>query len=121
MVESLCAKDGGTTVYEKVALPASRFDKYGNVRVPNVRHKKADDEFFYTSETTWIEPYGGKGIFIEVFRINHKLYRSSDNKLLAQAVRYVRRGGDPESFSHPSSHVCPKDLRLEKAVFQNSG
>lgn len=49
-VRELCAKDGGVKVYETVRLPSERFDKWGNVGIPNKRYAKSSDEYYFESE-----------------------------------------------------------------------
>jgi hypothetical protein len=114
MVDELCAKDGGPKIYEKVVLPASRFDAYGNIQIPF--EKKTGSDFYLESESQWIVPYSGESN-ISIRRLVYKLYRASDQKLLGEAVSYLRRGGDPISPVHPSSYRCPKIVGLERNVF----
>jgi hypothetical protein len=117
LVDQLCAKDGGSKVFEVVKLPANRFDQYGNVRIPSVNYKKAEDDFYFKTTQTWIE--GGKGDSNElvIWRGLHEIFRSSDGKKLAEFIYYARRGGDPPSHMHPSSYRCPTNSGLERKVF----
>jgi len=117
IVNELCVKDGGIKVYETVKLPASRFDQYGNVRVPSFKYKKADDEFYYKTENTWIVRGAGDPNDLVIWRGRYELYRSSDQTKLAESTYYARRGGDPPSPAHPSSYQCPEDVGVEKNVF----
>jgi len=50
-VRRLCAIDGGIKVYESVRLPAERFDKYGQIRIPYKEIVKPEDEYYYESST----------------------------------------------------------------------
>ena len=114
MVDKLCAKDGGLTVYEKVALPAGRFDKNGNIQIPI--EQKSGSDYYLVSESEWIVPYTGEGD-ISISRQIYKVYRANDKKLLGESVSYLRRGGDPISPAHLSSYRCPNDVGIERRVF----
>lgn len=124
MVRELCAKDGGMKVYEIVKLPAERFDKNGNVMFgtrwgpPLKQLAKEGDDFYHTSETTWIIPETGIGS-LAMWRSHQKLFRFNDQKLLGEAITYSRRGGDPIGPWHPSSFGCPPNTgnTLERQVF----
>lgn len=105
-VRELCQKDGGLHVYEKVILPADKFDKFGEVRVPPKDLMKPEDEFFYEiHSTTYME---GRP---RLWRSHQKLFRRSDLKLLGEAIGYTRGGGD---FLPPeSSFSCPEDADIK--------
>ena len=47
-IHELCAKDGVTRIFETVPTPVTRFDQFGEVRVPHERYRKSDDEFYYS-------------------------------------------------------------------------
>lgn len=53
-VKRLCAIDGGIKVYETVKLPAERFDKYGQIRVPAKWLGKPEDEYYSESSTNYL-------------------------------------------------------------------
>ena len=114
MVDELCARDGGIKVFETVALPANRFDKYGNFQIASKPSPGAD--FYLKIESRWIVPYSGEGN-ISIARRSFQVYRASDSKLLGEAISYLRRGGDPISHAHPSSYSCPEDVGVERKVF----
>ncbi len=116
-VKRLCAIDGGMKVYETVVLPASRFDKYGDVLIPIKERAKPSDEFYYD----WILVYYRKGN-PEMWRNNFKVYRQSDHKLLGESVSYARRGGDVIGPWHDSSFLCPEKsgvTDLKRRIFIN--
>lgn len=117
LVDELCAKDGGAKIHEVVKLPAGRFDQHGNVRIPSLKYKKENDDFYFTIEDTWIKGRDGDPNELVVWRSRHEVFRNSDGKKLAEFVYYARRGGDPPSPMHPSSYRCPKDIGLERKVF----
>lgn len=119
-VRELCAKDGGVKVYEAVRLPAERFDKYGQIRIPFKRDAKPTDEYY----DEWrVHRYRDRN---PVIRRDHFLiYRRSDEKLLGEAVSYSRIGGDMPGPWHESSFRCPKESgnsSLQQRIFiQQSG
>jgi hypothetical protein len=112
-VKELRAKDGGFKIYESVELPAQRFDEFGEIRVPHAKSRGRDDEFFYTSEITWIVPEGPGVGDLAVWRGHDRLIRTRDNKLLGEAVYCGRHGGDPIGPWHPSSYGCPEKLDVK--------
>jgi len=110
-MEGLCRKDGGVTVYERVVLPANRFDSDG--RIISIHKNPPDFEGVYGSEFRLLwsmtvikdgNPVLGQGRLI---RSEHKLVRVFDGKILAISVAYGRSGGDLVPFPHFSSKVCP--------------
>ena len=115
-VRELCAKDGGIKVHETVALPADKFDQFGEVRLVERSLTKAADEYFYIYETNHMRT-GNPSL-----RRDHvKLYRRADNRVLGEGVSYARRGGDLPGPWHDSSFRCPehaseKDVAVK--VFQ---
>lgn len=121
MVRELCAKDGGMKVYETVKLPTERFDQYGLVRFgslglpPLKQNMKSEDDFYYTSEINWMIPETSVGA-LAMWRLDQKLFRAADHKLLAVAISYSRRGGDPIGPWHPSSYRCPPNADITVAV-----
>jgi hypothetical protein len=123
-VRQLCAKDGGIKVYETVALPAAKFDKWGIVRIPNVAKARNEDEYYYTTQDDYYHRPGSKDLApLEMFRTRHSIVRRSDNKILGESVRYIRTGGD-YGPAHPSSFACPPISRdtpqLETSVFHKA-
>lgn len=115
-VRKLCAKDGGIKIYEKVELPAEKFDKYGNARIPSKEDASPFDDYFYLREIKYLE----KGD-PEMWQTHVKIIRRKDEKVLGESIRYTRRGGDIPGPWHPSSFICP-DIKktspsLEKSIF----
>ena len=114
-VRELCAKDGGVKVYETVRLPAERFDKWGNVRIPSKRDAALADEYYYEIDTTYFRTGNP-----EVWRSRYWVTRRSDGKVLGESIRYARRGGDIPGPWHPSSFGCPEATTqpsIEKSIF----
>ena len=114
-VEKLCAKDGGVKVYETVRLPAERFDKYGNVHIPDKKDAKPEDEYYYVSETKYLREGSPK-----VIRMHTQIIRRNDGNVIEESVRYGRGGGDLPGPWHPSSFTCPSPTEkpyLEPSVF----
>jgi len=114
-VRRLCAQDGGVRVYEKVALPADRFDKYGTVLVPERGKAKPTDKYVYeTKQEMLVE--GNPAMW----RWHAILWRREDQKVLGESVSYTRRGGDLPGPWHPSHFSCPEGAGLvavKTAVF----
>lgn len=114
-VRELCAIDGGVRVYETVKLPAERFDKWGAVRIPSKQDAKPSDEYYYERNTTYIKSGNP-----ELWRTNHRIFRTRDGKLLGESTRYTRRGGDIPGPWHASSYGCPDTSvqpSLENSIF----
>jgi hypothetical protein len=114
-VRELCAKDGGVRVYETVRLPAERFDKYGQMRIPSKQSAKPTDEYFYESATRSLRSGNP-----EMWQSHYKVYRQFDNKLLGESISYARRGGDIPGPWHESSFGCPVNADitdLKKQIF----
>ncbi len=106
LVDQLCAKDGGVKVYETVRLPANRFSEFDEIFVPE-KMATTVSEFFYTSETQWIIPEDVKFNGLDLRRVNDKLFRVRDGKLLGESIGYSRRGGDIVLLPmHPSHYKC---------------
>ena len=115
-MQELCAKDGGAKIYETVTLPASDFGSLGqpldqywsgqsdpkNKLGPNFRYIQKI-EFLKQGNTIMGE--------VQMIRSIEKIYRRSDDKLLAESIEYGRSGGDPFLIrmlgGHPSSSRCP--------------
>lgn len=109
-MEELCKKDGGIKVYETVTLPALMFDQWGDP-FPDWRGRKFENrfgpEYRYVVETDYLkkgDPFKGEG---RLDRTVTQIYRSSDNKLLGEAISYGRSGGDFIAYAHPTSKSCP--------------
>jgi hypothetical protein len=114
-VRRLCAVDGGVKVYETVTLPAHRFDKAGNVKVPMRTDAKPSDEYYLD----WQIYYYRRGN-PELSRDHFKIVRRSDGKVMGEAIYYGRGGGDIPGPRHDTSFRCPDTTAqpsLESSVF----
>ena len=94
-VDELCAKDGGVRVYERLEMPLAAA-KLANVAPKHL--KKDADELYYVYSSSDIRGKRGSSDIgaLVVFRTETALHRAKDDKLLAIAISYVRRGGDPD-------------------------
>ncbi|MBP7080364.1 MAG: hypothetical protein KBA96_04580 [Rhodocyclaceae bacterium] len=115
-VRRLCAIDGGIKVYETVTLPAERFDQWGNIGVPNLKFATEKDEYYYVVDDRY---YRLERPFL--VRINSKIFRTSDRKILGESIRYGRGGGDHYGPWAESTFDCPSiknaEGKLESSVF----
>ena len=116
-VRDMCATDGGVRVYETVRLPAERFDKWGNVNVPNKRYAKLSDEYYSEFEDHYLRQ-GNPSLL----RIRTWVVRQSDGKVLGESIRYARTRGDlPGPWEGGTSFDCPAiagaEGKLESSIF----
>jgi len=126
MVDDLCAKDAGITVYEIVKLPIERFSaarnfsKISGIYVPPQKHAKPEDEYYYTSEIQWIIPKGTQIRDLSLWKSYYRIFRIKDDDLLAVDVNYTRLGGDAIGPWHPSHYGCvraPGSKNVKQQVF----
>jgi len=122
-VKELCEKDGGVTVYERVKLTQSEYQRLGGVRgiVPVPQRSTANPGSPFVADTvmTIIRDWGP-----EVYRRETSIVRVADGKVLARQVTYGRVGGDFPSPGHPSSYGCREvglPLDVEKQTFEIIG
>ncbi len=116
LVNRMCREDGGVKVYETVKLPPERFDKWGNVQLPEESRTKTTDDFYYRAEMTYLRRDDPK-----LIRMRTQVIRRSDGKVLGEVIRYGRGGGDLPGPWHPSSYTCPDPTLkpyLEPSIFQ---
>mgnify|MGYP001028039991 CR=1 FL=1 len=115
-VRELCAKDGGVKVYETVPLSPDRFDKYGQIRIPEKRKAKQSDEYYYEFSIDHL-----RDSRLEIWRSHKQIYRTRGNELLGESVSYTRRGGDLPGPWIESSFSCPDGasvVDLKKQIFR---
>jgi len=111
-VREMCAKDGGMKVYEQVRLPADRFTDFGQVRVLFKSVATEADDFFYDAETIYFQKGNPS-----MRRLNVKLVRRLDLRVLGEVVSYHRVGGDFLGPWHASSMSCPENANeVELAI-----
>jgi hypothetical protein len=103
-VNQLCAQDGGIKVYETVALPATRFNQYGQVNFfrPTQGENSLGPEYLFKRKQTYYRQGNP-----EMSRVHIQIMRRTDDKLLGELVRYGRGGGDFPSPMHGTSYSCP--------------
>jgi len=115
-VRRLCAYDGGIKVYEQVALPADKFDRYGSISFYRRMSKEPlGSEYRFESKTDYYQKGNP-----EMWRNYYGVIRRSDGKILGEAISYGRRGGDLPGPWHESSFRCPEhagDASLLKQIF----
>jgi len=110
-VKGMCEKDGGTKVFERVAIPPQYVDKDGFIRIPSKPaipdkplsfEAKTTDSFYYEAiDTPIVSGY------LAVGKHSFNVVRTSDSKILSTMIVYSRSGGDFPTFAHPSSYSCP--------------
>ena len=126
-MEELCKKDGGVKIYETVKLPPEMFDELGQPhfsgdtdfkRLGNGTTRKLGEAYTYIIENTTLkagDPLKGEGY---LGCSHYKIQRNSDKKILAEAIQYLRAGGDLLTFGHHSSKACPAEQKgLIEQVF----
>jgi len=119
-VKEMCAKDGGVTVYEKIDIDETDYQKFGGsggvIPVPDERSKTKSYPYFTKSVRQEINSNP------QVARLETEIVRRSDNKILGRVINYLRIGGDfPTGIQNDTSFSC-KDifgmrLDVEKQVF----
>ncbi len=128
-----CEKDGGNTVYETVKLQSKRFAAQGQVfgsveehslasnlasnLANNLANKLGNDYFYAKQEQVMFagDFYQGMG---KLTKVETKITRRSDLKILGQSITYFREGGDGYIKGHPTANTCPKTLPpIENLVF----
>jgi len=119
VVDELCAKDGGSKIYEIIILPENKFNKLGMVYVRPKEYVQPSDEYYETNKITWIIPENDSFGGLDLFRSNSQIFRIKDGKLLSEHVSYIRRGGDPVGPWHPSSYTCSNKSAAYKQPFKH--
>lgn len=114
-VDKLCAQDGGIKIYETVSLAPDKFDKWGNVNIPEegkLKFFEIKPDYYWNNEMKYLKK-GDPDLYRDLYRI----FRRIDKKLLGESIRYARRGGDLPGPWHNSSYSCPENLDLAKQIF----
>lgn len=116
-VRLLCAKNGGIRVYERVRLPTSQFNRWGQINFyrPTQGANALGSKFAFIAKTHYL-----KRTNPQVSRRTYRVYRRSDQKLLGEVVVYGRGGGDFPGPWHESNFRCPRGVgenSLFKEVF----
>lgn len=111
MVDELCAKDGGSEIYEVIKLSAEKYNAYWLVNLPSIEYAKANTDYYFVSSDRDIQgnPRSSHINDLVIWRTENKIVRATDKKVMAKLVSYTRRGGDPIGPWHPSHYTCPSD------------
>lgn len=107
-VDSLCAKDGGVTIYEKIVIYRSDYKNLktssnGEVILPLEKQANPEDPFFIRYSVEFI--HDG---FTSVKRGETSFVRNNDKKILSKQILYTRGGGDFPTGFEGSSYMCKK-------------
>jgi len=105
-VRELCAVDGGVRVYETVALPPDKFNKWGQINFyhPTQGENALGSEYLVKNEDLFLRAETEDPTLV---RYHFRVFRRSDNHLLGERIVYGRGGGDLPGPWHPSSFSCP--------------
>lgn len=119
-VKEMCKKDGGMTIYEHVKLTHRQYRELGGamgiVSVPLRRTAKPGSPYVADTRYTTIHEANPK-----VYRRETSIVRTSDSKVLARQIQYMRIGGDFPSPAHESSYSCADvgiPLDVENQTFE---
>lgn len=109
-IDRLCAKDGGLRVFETAEAPRALLREDGSLDLNVLQRTRPEDPFYleHFSETL-------KSREPEIIRSEYRLWRSSDHKLIATTISYIRptqNVGVP-LFSH-QAYTCPSAGELYK-------
>jgi len=122
-VKEMCAKDGGVTIYERVKLTQSEYQRIGGARgiVPVPTRGSAGSNALYVTDSkiTKIREWSP-----EVYRREAMIVRVADGKVLSRQIQYGRIGGDFPSPLHTSSYGCSDvglRLDIERQTFEILG
>ncbi len=112
-VNRLCAIDGGIRVYETVKPSADWFDEYGKIKIQTKNYMKSTDEYYIDYRSSLLIAGNPR-----LMRINVKVVRAKDERVMGEFTQYTRGGGDLPGPWHGSSFSCPlPSLALEALVF----
>jgi len=120
-VKRLCAIDGGVKVYETVALPADKFNQWGQINffLATQGENALGPEYLVKEGTNYL--LGSEIKKPVIRRFHYQVFRRSDGKLLGESITYGRTGGDLPGPWHPSSFICPENREsVLKSVFIKS-
>lgn len=106
-VDRLCAKDGGIRIYETIPI-SKPFKLVEDRPLPDYQSYRVslseDGKYRYVTETTMIRPRDGwdGGLY----KGEARMWRTSDEKLLAKGVTYSTSSGEHISVPGYRSHGC---------------
>ncbi len=121
-VREMCEKDGGVTVFERVALSRDQYRELGGsegsipVYAPSSEHP--NEPYFTETKTVYMREANP-----EIRRDDVLFKRRSDNVVLARFIYYARIGGDfPTLLAHRSSKGCAQTgPSVSAQIFQIDG
>lgn len=115
-VDRMCGVDGGIKVYETARLPADQIGARGEARILSKENARSTDQYYYQRDYVYYREQNP-----QVSRVQHRIIRRSDGKVLGESIRYTRGGGDLPGPWHGSSYICPPISRdspnLEGSIF----
>jgi hypothetical protein len=109
-----CARLMGGKVYETAPLTPDLLDWAGRIWIPVKAQAKTTDKYYMERDTNYYRQGNP-----EMWRVHIQIIRRSDGRIMGEAIRYSRRGGDMPGPWHDSSFSCPKVWNLEPAIFTN--
>ena len=111
-VDQLCKQDGGVKVFETDSPPAEFRMADGNVDIEALYRAKPVQSYHLMHRWTKINADDP-----EIVRLETKLIRGRDTKLLGTSITYIRPAqsvGVP--FFHREGHTCPDSRELENLI-----
>ena len=122
-VREMCEKDGGVKIREVIGVSVEQASKLPRVGpYISISPRKTAKPYalaFWDESVTVFHDSNPR-----VWRSDQVIRRSSDEKVIATVVRYIRVGGDIPSLSHPSNLTCPDEndlLAQREKVFVITG
>lgn len=118
-VRQMCEQDGGVKIFERVPISPAELQRMGKVgdyaSIPPRFASKPTDVLFWDETITVVREANPR-----VSRSEQLVKRKSDEKIVAQVIRYSRVGGDVMPIGHPSHFGCPDEgeiLAARQKVF----
>jgi hypothetical protein len=111
LVDKLCAKDGGTKIYEIIKLPAHQYNKNWIINLQDEKHSNSKSYYYFKSKIIVIKgsPQSSNINKLAIWKTVTKIIRTKDKKIMSELISYTRSGGDPLGPWHPSHYTCPKN------------
>jgi hypothetical protein len=110
-LKELCKRDGGVRVFKHVYLSKAEIDLLGRVdgkiAVPAKRLAHRESPVFAENRITHIRASNPA-----VWRSEWTVVRREDEVIVARWISYVRVGGDPPTYVHPSTFTCPNPTKI---------
>jgi hypothetical protein len=114
-VREMCEKDGGVAVLEGMSISKEESDHLprvgGLLGVTTESLADPQSPVFSIINKTAIK--NGEP---SILRYEQAIVRRSDRSVIAQAIQYVRSGGDVPSPAFPSSYYCPASGTLHQEI-----